>query len=35
MKELKRENRELKRTNEILRLASAYFAHPELDRRPK
>jgi transposase len=33
--ELERENRELKRANEILRKASAYFAHAELDRRPK
>ena len=32
-KELERENRELKRTNEILRKASAYFAQAELDRR--
>jgi transposase len=29
------ENAELKRTNEILRKASAYFAQAELDRRPK
>ncbi len=29
---LERENRELKRTNEILRKASAYFAQAELDR---
>ncbi len=35
LKELERENRELKRANEILRLASAYFAQAELDRRPK
>ena len=35
MKELERENRELRRTNEILRKASAYFAQAELDRRPK
>ena len=34
-KELERENRELKRANEILRKASAYFAQAELDRRPK
>lgn len=34
-KDLERENRELKRTNEILRKASAYFAQAELDRRPK
>ena len=31
--ELERENRELRRANEILRLASAYFAQAELDRR--
>ena len=35
VKELEREVRELKRANEILRKASAYFAHAELDRRPK
>ena len=35
VKELERENRELRRTNEILRLASAYFAQAELDRKPK
>ena len=35
MKELERENRELKRTNEILRKASAFFAQAELDRKPK
>ena len=35
IKELERENRELRRTNEILRKASAYFAQAELDRRPK
>jgi len=29
------ENRELKRTNEILRKASAYFAQAELDRPSK
>ena len=34
-KDLERENRELKRANEILRKASAYFAQAELDRRPK
>ena len=32
---LERENRELKRANEILRKASAFFAQAELDRRPK
>ena len=32
MKELERENRELKKANEILRRASAYFAQAELDR---
>jgi transposase len=32
LKTLERENRELKRANEILRLASAYFAKAELDR---
>jgi len=35
LKELEREVRELKRTNEILRLASAFFAQAELDRRPR
>ena len=35
LKELERENRELRRANEILRKASAYFAQAELDRRPK
>jgi transposase-like protein len=30
---LEREVRELRRTNEILRKASAYFAQAELDRR--
>lgn len=33
VKVLERENRELRRTNEILRKASAYFAQAELDRR--
>ena len=32
---LERENKELKRTNEILRLASAFFAQAELDRPSK
>ncbi len=35
LKDLERENRELRRANEILRKASAYFAAAELDRRPK
>ena len=35
LKELERENRELKRANEILRKASAYFVQAELDRRLK
>ena len=33
MKELEREVKQLKRANEILRKASAYFAQAELDRR--
>ena len=33
--ELEKENRELRRTNEILRTASAFFAAAELDRRLK
>ena len=33
VKALEREVRELRRTNEILRKASAYFAQAELDRR--
>ena len=32
IKELERENRELRQANEILRKASAYFAMAELDR---
>lgn len=32
IKELERENRELKQANEILRKASAFFAQAELDR---
>ena len=35
LKELEREVRELRRANEILRKASAYFAMAELDRRPR
>lgn len=34
LKELEPENRELRRANEILKNASAYFAQAELDRRP-
>jgi transposase len=33
--QLERENGELRRANEILRKASAYFAQAELDRRAK
>jgi transposase len=35
LKELEREVRELRRANEILRKASAYFAQAEFDRRPR
>ena len=35
LKELEREVKELRRANEILRKASAYFAQAELDRRGK
>ena len=35
LRELERENRELRQANEILRKASAYFAQAELDRRFK
>jgi hypothetical protein len=35
IKELERENAELRRANEILKTASAFFAAAELDRRPK
>jgi transposase len=35
IKELERENKELRQTNEILRKASAFFAQAELDRKPK
>jgi transposase len=35
LKQLQRENRELKQANEILPKASAFFAQAELDRRPK
>ena len=35
LKALERESRELKRANEILRKASAFFAQAELDRKPR
>ena len=35
LKQLERENGELRRANEILKKASAYFAQAELDRRAK
>jgi transposase len=35
LKVLERENKELRRANEILKLASAFFAQAELDRRLK
>ncbi len=35
IKDLEREVRELRKTNEILKLASAYFAQAELDRHHK
>jgi len=35
VKELEREVRELRKANEILKLASAFFAQAELDRRTK
>ena len=35
IKDLERENRELRKVNEILKLASAFFAQAELDRRLK
>jgi len=35
MKDLEREVKELRRANEILKKASAYFAQAELDRRPR
>jgi transposase len=35
LKQLEREVVELRRANEILKKASAYFAQAELDRRPK
>ncbi len=35
IKDLEREVRELRKANEILKLASAFFAQAELDRRLK
>lgn len=35
LKELGRENKELRRANDILRTASAFFAQAELDRKLK
>ena len=35
LKQLERENKELRRANEILKTASAFFAQAELDRRLK
>ena len=35
VKGLERENKELRRANEILKVASAFFAQAELDRRLK
>ena len=35
IKELERENKELKQANEIIRKAAAFFAQAELDRPPK
>ena len=35
VKALERENKELRQANEILRLASAFFAQAELDRLKK
>ena len=35
IKALERENKELRRANEILKLASVFFARAELDRRLK
>ena len=35
LKELEREVRELRRANEILRKAAAFFAQAELDRKPR
>ena len=35
IKQLERENRELRQANEIIRKAAAFFAQAELDRKPK
>ena len=35
MRRLRQENAELRRANEILKTASAFFAQAELDRRPR
>ena len=35
IKELERENKELKQANEIIKKAAAFFAQAELDRKPK
>jgi transposase len=35
VKELEKENRELRRANDILRLASAFFAKAEFDRKQR
>ena len=35
LRHLERENKELRKANEILKLASAFFAQAELDRRLK
>lgn len=35
IKDLERENKELKQANEIIRKAAAFFAQAELDRPPK
>ena len=35
VKDLERENKELRRANEIMKVASAFFAQAELDRRRK
>ena len=35
LKQLERENKELRRANEILKTASAFFAQAELDRKLK